>query len=78
MIEMLLESYRDAKAANQHGPAVRAAELLGKHLALFKDRISFSEEGAAPDDVLIEALAQGDGAKRQMLRAVLAPDTFDA
>jgi hypothetical protein len=37
VIAMLLESYRDAKAANQHGPAVRAVELLGKRLGMFRD-----------------------------------------
>ncbi len=78
VIDMLLESYRDAKTAGQHGPAVRAVELLGKHLAMFKDRISFEEQGPSDDD-LIKALAAGDGRKRQMLRAVLgAGDSFDA
>lgn len=42
VIDMLLESYKDAKDANQHGPAVRAVELLGKHLAMFKGRITLS------------------------------------
>ncbi len=37
VIGMLRESYRDAKAANQHGPAVRAVELLGKRHGLFTD-----------------------------------------
>ena len=41
VFDMLLESYRNAKGVDQHGPAVRAVELLGKHLAMFKDRISF-------------------------------------
>ncbi len=73
VIDMLLESYKDAKDANQHGPAVRAVELLGKHLAMFKGRISFEEQGT------FRALAAGDGRKRQMLRAVLgAGDSFDA
>ncbi len=76
VLDMLLASYADAKAAGQHGPAVRAVELLGKHLAMFKDRISFEELGSS-DDVLIEALAAGDGRKGQMLRAVLgSDDTF--
>ncbi len=76
VIDMLLASYKDAKAAGQHGPAVRAVELLGKHLAMFKDRISFEEQGTSDDD-LVEQLAAGDGHKREMLRAVLgADDTF--
>ena len=41
VFDMLLESYRDAKGVNQYGPAVRAVELLRKHLVMFKDRISF-------------------------------------
>ncbi len=38
VIEMLLKSYKDAKAAGQHGPAVRAVELLGKHLATSRSK----------------------------------------
>ncbi len=79
VIDMLLQSYRDAKAANQHGPAVRAVELLGKTLRMFTDKISYSEEQALDDSAVIEALAAGDGRKRQLLRAVLgAEDSFDA
>ncbi len=37
VIGMLRESYRDAKAANQHGPAIRAVELLGKRHGMFTD-----------------------------------------
>ncbi len=73
VLDMLMESYRDAKAANQFGPSVRAIELIGKHLAMFKDRISFEEHGAS-DDELVEQLAAGDGHKRAMLRAVLGAD----
>ncbi len=77
VIDMLLASYTDAKAAGQHGPAVRAVELLGKHLAMFKDRISFEEQGL-DDDALIDALAAGDGHKREMLRAIVgAGESFD-
>ena len=79
VIDMLLQSYKDAKAAGQHGPAVRAIELLGKTLRMFTDKISFSEEQGASDDDLIEALAAGDGCKREMLRAIVgAEDSFDA
>ncbi len=77
VIDMLMDSYRDAKTANQHGPAVRCAELLGKHLAMFKDRLLFEEQGVSDDD-LVESLAGGDEQKRAMLRAVIGPpDTFD-
>ncbi len=79
VIDMLLASYKDAKDAGQHGPAVRAVELLGKTLRMFTDKISYSEEQGTSDDDLIEALAAGDGRKRQLLRAVLgAEDSFDA
>ncbi len=78
VLDMLLASVKDAKAANQFGPSVRAIELLGKHLAMFKDKLIFEEQGASDDD-LIEQLAAGDGHKREMLRAVLgAGDSFDA
>ncbi len=77
VIDMLLASYKDVKAAGQHGPAVRAVELLGKTLRMFTDKISFSEEQGASDDDLIEALAAGDGRKREMLRAIVgAGETF--
>ncbi len=74
VVDMLLQSYKDAKAANQHGPAVRAVELLGKTLRMFTDKISFSEEQALDDSALIDTLAAGDGHKSAMLRAVLGAD----
>ena len=79
VIDMLLESYKDAKRANQHGPAIRAVELLGKHLALFKDRTILTEEAGVSDDFLIKAVSQGDPEMEAMARKMLgAPDTFDA
>ena len=72
-----MASYNDAKNDKQHGPAVRCAELLGKHLAMFSDRLVIEEQGVSDDD-LIEAMAKGDEHKRDMLRDLLgAPDTFD-
>ena len=77
VIDMLLAAHTDAKAAGQFGPSVRAVELLGKHLAMFKDRIEFEERGVSDED-LVETLAGGDEQKRAMLRAVIGPpDTFD-
>ena len=35
VITMLRKSYAEAKAAKQHGPAVRAAELLGKDVNVY-------------------------------------------
>ena len=43
VVAMLLASYRDAKAANQHGPAVRAAELLGKRLGAFTEKLQIDD-----------------------------------
>ena len=74
---MLLESYKNAKGDRQHGPAIRAVELLGKTLGVFKDRIEFAEQGIT-DEVLIEGLAAGDLRKAEMLRAIVgASDSFD-
>ena len=76
VVTMLLDSYREAKAANQHGPAVRAAELLGKRLGMFVDRVLLNEEQAMSDSELIASLAQGDERKAKMLRAIIGRDGF--
>ena len=54
---MLLERYKDAKAANQHGPCVRAAELLGKRLGLFRDRLSVDDAREGRDERLYARIA---------------------
>ena len=78
VIDMLLKSYKDAKAANQHGPSIRVAELLGKTLQLFTDKFVVEEQGISDKD-LIEAMAAGDPAKRAAAQLLLgAKDTFDA
>ena len=78
VIEKLRESYRDAKAANQFGPAVRAAELLGKSTGMFKDQLYLTELQATSDDDLIKNLAKNDKKKAAVLRELLGPpDTFD-
>ncbi len=78
VIAMLMESYRDAKTAKQHGPAVRAVELLGKRLGMFRDRVIVSREDSMPDDDLVAALAGDDPHKAEMLRAIIGRPTFDA
>ncbi len=78
VIAMLLESYRDARSAKQHGPAVRAVELLGKRLGMFRDRVIVSREEAMPDDDLVAALAGDDPHKAEILRAIIGRPTFDA
>ncbi len=78
VIEKLRESYRDAKAANQFGPAVRAAELLGKSTGMFKDQLYLTELQAISDDDLIKNLAKNDKKKAAALRELLGPpDSFD-
>ncbi len=57
VIQMLLESYKDAKAANQHGPCVRAAELLGRRLGLFRDRLSVDDDRQALTETNIAKVA---------------------
>ena len=78
VIENLRNSITTAKAANQHGPAVRATELLGKTVGMFKDHMVLTELEETPDDDLIEKMAKGDEKKAAVLRELLGPpDTFD-
>ncbi len=74
VIQMLVEDRRDAKAANQHGPAVRAAELLGKHLGAFTDRMILSQDQVSDEEV-IKTLAGGDEEKAAVLRGIIGSDT---
>ena len=74
VIAMLLECYRDAKAANQHGPAVRAVELLGKRRGMFRDKIELSDVRAASDADLIKAIAGDDKELAVMLAKSLPSD----
>lgn len=78
VIVMLLDSYKEAKAANQHGPAVRAAELLGKRLGMFRDRLEVSPADGQDDTVLIERLAKGDPAAAAVLTRLIGRPSFDA
>ncbi len=79
VLQMLIDSYRDAKAANQHGPAVRAAELLGKHLAMFVDRQQVSEFESLSHEQLIEQIAEGDPERRAMAQKLFpkVPRSFE-
>ncbi len=74
VIQMLVEDRRDAKAAGQHGPAVRAAELLGKHLGAFTDRMILSQDQVSDEEV-IKALSGGDEEKAAVLRRIIGSDT---
>ena len=79
VIEQLFIDHMDAKAANQHGPAIRATELIGKSVGMFKDNVVLTELQGTSDDDLIEKVAKGDAKKAAALRELLVPpDTFDA
>ena len=56
---MLLDEYHAASAANQHGPAVRALELIGKHLGMFTDRLILEKVEKESDEELAAAMARG-------------------
>ncbi len=71
VLSMLRKSYEDAKAAKQHGPAVRAAELLGRYMGLFKDRLLVTDTARLSDDQLIEALGQGDPERERAAQVLL-------
>jgi Terminase small subunit len=73
VISMLRKSYDDAKAAKQHGPAVRAAELLGKTLGMFRDRVLVDDMARLTDDQLIDTLAKGDPEREKAARLLLGP-----
>ena len=78
VIEKLRDTYKAAKEANQNGPAVRAVELLGKTVGMFKDQVVLTELQATSDDDLVEKMAKGDAKIAAALRELLgAPDTFD-
>ncbi len=82
VVGMLLDSYDEAKKANQHGPAVRAAELLGKGFGMFIDRHQVDEVSQLSDQQLAVNVAKnyggGDRAfARRLFRAVL-PKTRDS
>ena len=67
---MLRDSYDAARKANQHGPAVRAAELLGKDVGMFKDRVSV-EVSNMSDDELVKAMSADDPELAGILNTVL-------
>ncbi len=77
VLQMLIDSYGDAKAANQHGPAVRAAELLGKHLAMFVDRQITGEETLSREQI-IEQLSEGSPERKKLAEKLFnAPRSFE-
>jgi hypothetical protein len=76
VVRMLADSYKDAKAAKQHGPAVRAAELLGKRHTMFSDRVVQEERNTDPEEQ-IKALSNGNQYLERILRATIFGETVD-
>ncbi len=50
---------KEARKAKQYGPAIRAAELKGKSIAMFADRVETTPT-KTPDEVLAELTTVGD------------------
>ena len=75
---MLLDSYRGAMKAKQFGPAVRAAELLGKRLAMFVDRQIADPHPALSPELIARAIAGGnDILYAQVIKLIPRPPTLD-
>lgn len=77
VLRLLMNSYEAAMAAKQHGPAVRAAELLGKTIGMFRDKLELGQPEMS-DERLIEKLAGNDAVFAEKLRKAIGKDTFDA
>ncbi len=71
VVGMLLDSYDEAKKANQHGPAVRAAELLGKQFGMFIDRHQVDEVSQLSDQQLAVKVAKACGGGDRVLERTL-------
>lgn len=78
IVALLMNSYKDAKAANQHGPATRCLELVGKTVGAFTDRLALSPADEQDDAALIERLARGDRAATAVLTRLIGKPRFDA
>jgi phage terminase small subunit len=78
VIARLIELSEKSEAAGQFAPAVRAAELLGKRLGMFVNRLEVSETAAMSDEQLIRQVAGDDEELAARLRAKVGRDSFDA
>ncbi|SRR6266852_1627294 len=72
----LAELRQGAVSAKQYGPAVRAAELIGKELGMFKDSVEIEMKRKSDED-LIADIAKGDPALAAALRKRLVGDESD-
>ena len=86
VLKMLLEDREAARAAKQYGPAVRAAELLGRKMGMFIDKRIVGEIREHTDEEvaagLAKATAMGDPVlARTLFRNALAgipPESFNS
>ncbi len=71
VLRKLMDTYDNAGKAGQYTAQARAAELLGRHLAMFTDKVLIDDRRIMTDADLIAALASGDGGRAQMLRDIM-------
>ncbi len=71
VLRMLLDTYRLATEANQHQAAAKAAELLGRHLSMFTDRLRLEPGRELSDADLVAELASNDAELAATLLALL-------
>ncbi len=85
IIRMLLDDRDGARAVKQYGPAVRAAELLGRKLGMFVDKRLVGEIREHTDEEIAAGLAKATAGKDPVLARVLfrnalagiPPNSFD-
>ena len=77
VIARLIELSEKAEAAGQYGAAVRAAELLGKRLGMFVNRLEISETSKMTDEQLIQQIAGDDPELAEKLRQRIGRDSFE-
>jgi hypothetical protein len=76
VVQMLVDSDNKAVEAKQYGPAVRAAELLGRRHGMFVDKTALTTESRLSDADLLARLAGDEPSKVELLRGLLVPATF--
>lgn len=47
VLREMVDTYKEARAAEQYGPANRGLELLGKHIGMFADKLDVTLHGEA-------------------------------
>ena len=78
VIKNLRDTITQGRVDKQHGPVVRATELLGKTVGMFKDHVVLTELQETSDSDLIDKMTKGDEKKAAALRELLgAAEGFD-